>query len=284
MRGLNRVGGAAAVRTRFLAAILLAAFGTGTPARIGAQTCAAPQDGRDSVHVVRGWELLAVAGGTGALYVADQSIFRFLQDNRSKELDAVAGVFKRFGDAKVYGAVSLGVLGAGIGGGDREVRRAGGRLVASYLVTAAAVTVIKKLVGRSRPDAKRGAWSFEPFRNRQESFPSGHTALAFGLASSMADDIGSTWASIGLYAMAAGTAWSRLNDGRHWPSDVLAGAGLGLATAKVVSGRWRLFGVRAPEWLRTGDVVGRVATSDLKIVPTARSLGCPPPLEHWFGR
>jgi membrane-associated phospholipid phosphatase len=36
------------------------------------------------------------------------------------------------------------------------------------------------------------------------------------------------------YAFATGTAWSRVYDNKHWPSDVFIGAALGYAIGKTV--------------------------------------------------
>ena len=71
-------------------------------------------------------------------------------------------------------------------------------------------------------------------------------AAAFALATSLADDIHRTWATVGLYGMAGAVAWSRVNDNRHWLTDVAAGALVGITSAKLASGRWRIFGLRAP--------------------------------------
>jgi membrane-associated phospholipid phosphatase len=46
--------------------------------------------------------------------------------------------------------------------------------------------------------------------------------------------------------VAAGTGWSRLNDNRHWLSDVLAGAAVGITSAELIDGRWRIFHLRPP--------------------------------------
>ena len=54
-----------------------------------------------------------------------------------------------------------------------------------------------------------------------------------------------------LYTAATGTAFSRINDNRHWLSDTGMGAVLGIFTAKVVSGRWHIFGLRPPRFLVT---------------------------------
>src|SRR3954454_15820405 len=68
------------------------------------------------------------------------------------------------------------------------------------------------------------------------AMPSGHTAAAFAVATSLADDIDNPIADVLLYIAAAGTALSRLNDNRHWLSDTIFGATLGVFTAKVVNG------------------------------------------------
>jgi len=73
--------------------------------------------------------------------------------------------------------------------------------------------------------------------------------MAFALATALSDDIHRTWASVGLYTMATGVAWSRLNDNRHWLSDVAAGAVVGVTSAKLVNGHWRIFNLRPPEFL-----------------------------------
>jgi hypothetical protein len=52
------------------------------------------------------------------------------------------------------------------------------------------------------------------------------------------------------------TAWSRVYDERHWASDVVLGAALGIATAKVVAGRWRVFGFRPPHFLIEPNATG----------------------------
>ena len=49
-------------------------------------------------------------------------------------------------------------------------------------------------------------------------------------------------------------------DNKHWLSDVVVGAAAGIAGAKLATGRWTLFGLRAPVPLATGGRVGLVWT------------------------
>ncbi|MBA3260119.1 MAG: phosphatase PAP2 family protein, partial [Gemmatimonadales bacterium] len=102
-------------------------------------------------------------------------------------------------------------------------------------------------MGRGRPD---------DLLQDEPAMPSGHTAMAFALATSLADDINRPWASVGLYTMAGAVGWSRINDDRHWLSDVAAGAVLGIASAKFASGKWTIFGLRAPSVLAGPEGVG----------------------------
>jgi len=70
--------------------------------------------------------------------------------------------------------------------------------------------------------------------------------MAFALAAGLSESVHSRWARAGCYGFAAGTALSRINDNRHWLSDVGMGALIGITSAKLVSGRWRVFGLRPP--------------------------------------
>ena len=64
------------------------------------------------------------------------------------------------------------------------------------------------------------------FKDILRSFFSGHTAMAFAFATSLADDIDRPWATVGLYAAAGAVGWSRIHDNRHWLSAVALPAGV----------------------------------------------------------
>jgi membrane-associated phospholipid phosphatase len=69
------------------------------------------------------------------------------------------------------------------------------------------------------------------------------------MATALSDDIHHPLATVGLYTLATGVGWSRINDNRHWLSDVVGGAALGITSAKLVNGHWRIFGLRPPGFL-----------------------------------
>ena len=225
--------------------------GLGTAVPLGADTTGvASQGGRASPHVVHWWEIAAVAGGVGLVMADDRNVSHELEEHPTKEADDIASLFRHPGDAKVYTALALGTLGTGLLTKDRGITRMAAQLAASGALAAASFGLLKVITGRSRPDVGDGTYEFHPFSGGG-SFPSGHSAMAFALATTLGDASHSPWVTAGLYTIAAGTAWSRVYDGRHWPSDVVLGAALGVTSAKLVNGRWRIFGFRSPGFLVT---------------------------------
>ena len=69
------------------------------------------------------------------------------------------------------------------------------------------------------------------------SFPSGHAGSAFAVASVFAETYGeqNPWVPWVVYPIAAGTSLSRIDDDRHWLSDVFLGGAIGYFTGKMVA-------------------------------------------------
>lgn len=101
----------------------------------------------------------------------------------------------------------------------------------------------KLLFQRHRPDEqiKPDPFVFEgPFKGftNHYSFPSGHTFKAFAWASATSSSLdGHTGLKIAVYTLAALTGASRIYEGKHWLSDVTAGAVLGYAFGRF---SWRI--------------------------------------------
>lgn len=75
-----------------------------------------------------------------------------------------------------------------------------------------------------------------PSGTAKESFPSGHTTQAFVSATFMHHEFGkqSVWYSILAYSMATSTGAMRMLNDRHWLSDVLAGAAIGIFSTELI--------------------------------------------------
>lgn len=195
-----------------------------------------------------GWQAAAVAGiGVLTIAVADVPIADWSQDpgHRSGTLDDLASVTGAFGEAIVIAPVTVGLITAGLVAHEPKLLHAGLRVGASVLLTSAITQAVKYTLGRERPSDTDDPWAFDPFGGAHSMW-SGHTSSAFAFATALSQEINRPWATVGLYALATGTAWSRVYDNRHWASDVLVGAAAGIAGAKLATGRWTIFGLRAP--------------------------------------
>jgi len=199
-------------------------------------------------HNIRWWEAAIVVGTVGVASALDRRVDNWTQDQRSPGSDRVARVFKYGGEPVLIFGVSGGILAAGVISGRPELTRRGGRVLASVVAAGLTTGALKEITGRFRPDNTTDPYVFRPFTNH-DAFPSGHATMAFALATSLSAEIQRPWATALLYAGATGTAWSRLNDQKHWLSDVLAGATVGITAANVIEGRWRIFGLGPPRFL-----------------------------------
>ena len=96
----------------------------------------------------------------------------------------------------------------------------------TYLSMTAMTNTLKYTICEQRPGS-----------TERNAFPSGHTATAFAGAELIRSEYG--W-GIGsaAYVVASGVAFMRLYNNRHWLNDVLAGAGIGILSARI--GYWLL--------------------------------------------
>jgi membrane-associated phospholipid phosphatase len=95
----------------------------------------------------------------------------------------------------------------------------------------AAVTGLKYVFGRARPENGLGSTSFKPFSSTTgfDSFPSGHTIISWAIATPFAEEYDAPW----LYGVAAITNLARVGSRQHWLSDTVAGSALGYGIGKI---------------------------------------------------
>lgn len=94
-----------------------------------------------------------------------------------------------------------------------------------------AVQIVKYTAGRTRPELWLGP--FQHARAAATSFPSGHTVGAFALAGVLILASPSRTMRIAAFLLALSVAVSRVLAFRHWTSDVLASAAIGMILAAV---------------------------------------------------
>ena len=97
-------------------------------------------------------------------------------------------------------------------------------LATAYLIMGSSVTVLKRTTHRQRPN-----------QTGFTSFPSGHTATAFMGAEFLYQEYKdvSPWYGVSGYFIAAGTGYLRMYNNKHWFSDVVAAAGIGILSTKI---------------------------------------------------
>jgi len=138
-------------------------------------------------------------------------------------LDNPSDFGNEYGSGVTLAALTGVLWGAGQLAHDASLKRTGSEMFRSLAYTTAAVTTLKVAFHRKRPDG--GAYSF----------PSGHTAAAFAVAPVLQRQFGSA-AGIPAYVLAGMTGMGRMEDRKHYLSDVVFGAALGLSIGVAVSG------------------------------------------------
>ncbi|UHG94750.1 phosphatase PAP2 family protein [Spirosoma oryzicola] len=127
--------------------------------------------------------------------------------------------FVQYGPAVAWAGLSV----AGVKGRSHPLDRALIGLLAYGLSTGVTLG-LKHTTHELRPDGSNSL-----------SFPSGHTANAFTGARLLDREFSSVspWIPLGGYAMASSTGLLRMTNDKHWISDILVGAGIGLLSTEV---------------------------------------------------
>lgn len=188
--------------------------------------------------------------GTAAVATfATLEVWRELDASVSREL-ATGGagdwetVVRRAGSemGRNYPGIVLGATPLLVGAltGDDGLVDQGIHTLAAFYVACGITAMGKFVVGRRRPGRSSHPATFERFNDAAgyHSFPSGHATRAFVVAAILSAEVGHRpgwgWVPYAAYPMAGWTAGTRVLDGAHWPTDVVAGAAVGIFSARLV--------------------------------------------------
>lgn len=170
------------------------------------------------------WIMPTALIGAGLIAATDNEIFDRYEIHEGRNI--IAPTFRTHIDdylqfAPVATVAALNI--AGVKGRNDPLNQAL-LIVKSELIMTAIVLPLKKLTAVPRPDT--GA---------PTSFPSGHTAQAFAAATFLHLEYGKDHPIISIlgYTTAAGIGVLRVLNNRHWASDVLAGAGIGILSTNI---------------------------------------------------
>ena len=201
----------------------------------------------------------------GALFLTDEPVQRFALDLRDHNAGVrnVSKHITRFGAS--YEAYVLGGLAAyGFIFKNEKIQTTTLLSTQAYLTGWAMESLLKMLSGRQRPyyydpNHLEAEPTFHgPFGSRgrdingkrlNSSFPSGHTTVAFAVATVFAKEYKDRpLVPIIAYTASTMVGLSRITENKHWVSDVFAGAVLGFFTGKqVVNNYHRYAKLKEPE-------------------------------------
>ena len=188
------------------------------------------QIGRDFKNVFTTKDNLLIVGtGLGASWGASHFDDRIVSSGLNSELHEGARLDHFFEAGQIMGGGLMQVGGAfatyGLGEllSNPDAKGLGRDLVRAQLVTHSLTYATKFAVGRERPDA-----------SNHRSFPSGHASATFATATVLQRRYG--WRiGVPAYAFASYVGTSRLNENRHYLSDVVFGAAVGILVGRTVT-------------------------------------------------
>lgn len=194
----------------------------------------------DTGHVLtspvrwKGREWLIFSGAAAALAtlsVADEPLSDAAREH-GPTFGSVGGTLEDLGGPGSFVLLGGFYLAGAIGKDSKAKNVCLDGLVASLIATGMITPVLSTVIGRERPTEEHGAYSFQPFEGR--SFPSSHATQAFAVASVIATSYDSAWVKVAAYGAAAVTAYERVRRGKHFPTDVVAGAAIGTLVGRSV--------------------------------------------------
>lgn len=180
---------------------------------------------------------LGVAGAIGLTYAYDTDIRDRLQAARSRKIDKAADAGALAGDPFLHLGLAAVVYGGGVWADSPRWKETGEMIGEALILADAATLLLKEAGGRGRPLATDHKGDFRPFdfRSNYDSLPSMHTASSFALAAVVARTAESAPLAFLSYGAATFVGFSRMNQNRHWASDVLLGAAIGELAGRVVT-------------------------------------------------
>lgn len=168
----------------------------------------------------------AVLVGYGLVSLSSNSPIRHLDFSTRDELQEDHPLFAAHVDNYLQFAPAAAVYALNLVGikGKHSLVDATGIYLLSEAIMSGTVFSVKRMTNRERPD-----------HSGFNSFPSGHTANAFAAAEFLTQEYKdvSPWYGYAGYTVATATGVLRMYNNKHWLSDVVTGAGVGIISTKL---------------------------------------------------
>jgi hypothetical protein len=202
----------------------LVATGPASEARALPSVSSVFRDLARDVRRLASLETAVVLGGAGAVSFGVRNHDRTITAHAasSATLDRVFESGEVFGDGAVQAGAAFATYAVGRIVSSPKAATVGADLLRGQILNAVLTQGLKLSVRRVRPDGGK------------YSFPSGHSSSSFAFATVLGRHFG--WkVGVPAYTLAATVAASRLQENRHFLTDVAFGAALGLVTGRTVT-------------------------------------------------
>jgi membrane-associated phospholipid phosphatase len=203
----------------------------------GSLGTAAKTIGEDELHIIKApfslsalkWDALAL-GATSILIANDESVLYQVPASWHSTSINVSG-------AGVYGlgAAAGGIFVTGLLTHNDHATATGIRSAEASVDSVLLYAALKAVLARQRPYSGVGEGRFFSGNWSNGSFPSGHSALAWTLASVMAHEYPNWPVRLLTYGVATAVSTARVTGGVHFPADVFSGAVIGFGVGTYVT-------------------------------------------------
>ena len=185
----------------------------------------------------RDWTMFsAFAVSFGMLLATDGPTYTAIQERRSATTDDISRVTTPFGQEYAW-AVAGAMLAGGLIANEPRLRDTGRDAVEAAVFAGLITAILKPVFGRERPSQSDGRTVFHGFTSGYASLPSGHSTMAWAVASVVAMRTDGWIVPTVAYTLATLVSFDRVNDQEHFVSDVFMGAAIGVAVGRFVVGR-----------------------------------------------
>lgn len=129
-------------------------------------------------------------------------------------------------------AAPVAIAGYGLIRSDQDLLKDALYIAMASGVNAVATDVLKRIFNRPRPGISYPYPEIDAYKDmKSRSMPSGHTSSSFATATALSLKYPKWYVIVPAYTWATAIGFTRMHLGVHYPSDVLAGAALGIGSA-----------------------------------------------------
>ncbi len=187
----------------------------------------------------KAWDLAGTAAAIAVGYSIDNNIKDFSQKNVNSLNNHIFIIDNIYGNGYTLIGI-VGVYSYGLFLNDPGVRKIGLQTIQAVGYAGLITSILKSIVGRSRPYTNSGKANYHPFNTQaaETSFPSGHATVSFAVSTVLANNTDNIFLKILCYAASGWVDCSRIYHNDHWLSDVIAGSAIGYFVGNYVTSNY----------------------------------------------